>query len=242
MTTSAENKVSDRRSGTYPRCTHIVNTHVVHLLTCAEYDDLLAMARGCCMLCRRSDAPLCVDHDHELGPWAVRGLVCRGCNQRLRRVDSGEKEATVSIAEYLANPWHLHQPSSALKKARMRPRADCVRCGQNVAIAAGGGLWRHWSRLPGEAFEILCTGTPSRLTPAATRPAPVLVQARIDAGNLAWARSEAQRRGQPFGDYIDGLITAERGRVDPEPDCPHRLPPGAWCKTCKTAKPEGGKR
>lgn len=23
--------------------------------------------------------------------------------------------------------------------------------------------------------------------------------------------------------------------------CLHRLPPGAWCKTCKTAKPEGGK-
>jgi hypothetical protein len=36
---------------------------------------------------------------------------------------------------------------------------------------------------------------------------------RVDAGNLAWARGEAKRRGQQFGDFMDGLIAAERDKV-----------------------------
>ena len=36
---------------------------------------------------------------------------------------------------------------------------------------------------------------------------------RVDAGNLAWARDEAKRRGQRFGDFMDDLIAAERERV-----------------------------
>jgi len=40
---------------------------------------------------------------------------------------------------------------------------------------------------------------------------------RVDAGNLAWARAEAKRRGQPFGDFMDGLITAERDRMAAPP-------------------------
>lgn len=45
-----------------------------------------------------------------------------------------------------------------------------------------------------------------------------------------------------------GDVAAFRIGTDPQPgpvlgaECPHRLPSGAWCKTCKTAKPEGGKR
>ena len=41
---------------------------------------------------------------------------------------------------------------------------------------------------------------------------PVL-QARVHAESLAWARSEAERRGQSFGDFIDGLIATERDRT-----------------------------
>ena len=253
MTTSAENKVSDRRRARYPRCTHVVNTHRVHLLTCAEYDDLLAMAQGCCMLCERSDAPLCVDHDHELGPWAVRGLLCRSCNSSLRCVDSGTKEATVSVAEYLAAAWHLHQPGSALKQARMRPRAECARCGRNVAVRPDGRPWRHWSRLPGEVFEILCTGTLLRPVPAIASLAPEVVRRYpplMDAGNAAWAHTEAKRRGQPFGDFMDGLIAAERDRVASRPPAlvaasqeqPKTTRSHAQTCKCGTCHPKEGKR
>ena len=71
---------------------------------------------------------------------------------------------------------------------------------------------------------------------------PVLA-GRVGADIKAWAQDEAKRREQPFGDFLENLLVAERDRmVDHVVDCPHRLPPGAWCKTCKTAKPEGGKR
>ena len=132
--------------------------HVGYSLTCAEYDDLLAIARGCCMACEKDAAPLCFDHDHKLGWWAVRGLVCRSCNQQLRRVDSGEKAATAALAQYLADAWHLRQPSSTVKKARVKPRVDCSVCGLDFAVSASGGPWWHWSRLPGD--DGLCAGSP----------------------------------------------------------------------------------
>lgn len=50
---------------------------------------------------------------------------------------------------------------------------------------------------------------------------PVLY-CRVPAESLEWARGEAERREQPFGDFVDGLIAAERDRavspaVDPSP-------------------------
>ena len=40
---------------------------------------------------------------------------------------------------------------------------------------------------------------------------------RVDAGLLAWARDEAKRRGQPFGEFMGALIAAERDRVTAPP-------------------------
>lgn len=40
-----------------------------------------------------------------------------------------------------------------------------------------------------------------------------LIGARVPRESLDWARGEAERRGQPFGDFMDGLIVAERERV-----------------------------
>jgi hypothetical protein len=104
--------------------------HVSYSLTCAEYDDLLAVARGCCMACKERAAPLCLDHDHELGWWAVRGLVCRSCNQQLRRVDSGERSATA----------RERLPCGC--KAGRPPRPDCIPC-QSIRLI-GEAIGRAW--------------------------------------------------------------------------------------------------
>jgi hypothetical protein len=40
-----------------------------------------------------------------------------------------------------------------------------------------------------------------------------VISARVSRESLDWAHGEADRRGQPFGDFMDGLITAERDRV-----------------------------
>jgi hypothetical protein len=40
-----------------------------------------------------------------------------------------------------------------------------------------------------------------------------VMSVRIHRESLDWARGEADRRGQPFGDFIDGLIVAERVQV-----------------------------
>ena len=129
--------------------------HVSYSLTCAEYDDLLALSRGCCMICAQPTAPLLIDHDHRIGQWAVRGLACNACNQHLKCVDAGRRPATGATARYLANAWHLRQPSSDAKRGRVKARASCVRCRLEVSVRPNGNLYRHWSRLPGMS-EQLC--------------------------------------------------------------------------------------
>jgi Recombination endonuclease VII len=163
--------VISEQAVSHPYC-----THVGYSLNCAEYDDLAAIARGRCMICKEPASPLYIDHDHEVGSWAVRGLVCHGCNQRLRRVDSGERPATAAIAQYLAEAWHLSSPRSSLKKARRRPYAKCAYCGRDVAVKENGELWHHWVRRPG--VRRLCAGTrstpdsPSVVTAEDEQPKP----------------------------------------------------------------------
>src|SRR5689334_4245815 len=131
--------------------------HVGYALTCAEYDDLVTRAAGCCELCERVTARPCIDHDHSLGgTWAVRGLLCGGCNQQLRHVDSGRIAASARVAAYLSNAWHLGRDTTA-KRARVRPRGACPACGKDCALRPSGAPSRHWSRLPGKHDEI-CPG------------------------------------------------------------------------------------
>jgi hypothetical protein len=40
-----------------------------------------------------------------------------------------------------------------------------------------------------------------------------LLTARVPRESLDWARGEAERRGEAFGDFVDGLLIAERDRV-----------------------------
>jgi hypothetical protein len=130
--------------------------HTGYALSCAEYDQLLMLAAGRCMICCKPTTPL-IDHDHRLGWWAVRGLVCHACNQHLKYVDAGLRQPTEAMANYLANAWHLRQPSSTAKKKRMKPRTRCARCGYEVSARADGKPSAHWSRLPSEPRTI-CPG------------------------------------------------------------------------------------
>lgn len=82
--------------------------HRRYVLTCAQYEELLARSRGFCELCGQPGATqqwgkLCIDHDHRYGLWAVRGLLCHGCN----RVVDQLPPTHPSVAPYLASAWHL---------------------------------------------------------------------------------------------------------------------------------------
>lgn len=131
--------------------------HVGYSLSCAEYDDLRRLARGRCKICQEPTATLLIDHDHALGDWAVRGLVCQLCNQHLRRVDAGRRKKSPAVSRYLANAWHRRQPTSAGKAARVRPKRECPACGRETSVHANGSLYRHWSRLAGQ-YDVICPG------------------------------------------------------------------------------------
>lgn len=67
---------------------------------------------------------------------------------------------------------------------------------------------------------------------------------RLPPDLLARLKDGSERHGRTVTDIVACGTEAELDRLDgigAQDDCPHRLPPGAWCKTCKTAKPEGGK-
>ena len=73
-------------------------------MSCDDYDDLIRHAESRCQLCGRTAGEtghgyLVIDHDPAIGDWAVRGLLCSTCNQRI-------EYGSVDAPEYLANPWH----------------------------------------------------------------------------------------------------------------------------------------
>lgn len=84
--------------------------HRFYLMTCEDFRALEARAGGRCEICGRTE-PLGIDHDHALGAWAVRGLLCQKCNVGLRLVDSGRQEPSADIARYLSDAWHLKNAS-----------------------------------------------------------------------------------------------------------------------------------
>lgn len=136
--------------------------HLGYSLSCDEFDSLLKRAGGKCELCRQQVDSLQIDHDHALGgAWAVRGLLCGLCNQRIRRIESGGWVPTSEDRAYLASAWHLTQTSSAAKAARVRPRRPCPTCGHDSAVKTSGGLHLHWSRLPGKSDERCPADAPS---------------------------------------------------------------------------------
>jgi hypothetical protein len=133
--------------------------HSGYSLTCAEYDDLRRLAGGCCKICREPTSALSIDHDHAIGRWAVRGLLCQKCNQHLKLVELGRKSKTAAMSRYLANAWHKRQASSRVKAARVRPQQACPGCGRLISVYANGSLHRHWSWAT-PARDKICTMRP----------------------------------------------------------------------------------
>ena len=65
----------------------------------AEYGLLYERQGGCCLICRRFDRPLVVDHCHDSG--LVRGLLCSQCNSAIGLL--GESIEVIGRAiEYVA--------------------------------------------------------------------------------------------------------------------------------------------
>lgn len=80
--------------------------HTAYLMTCQQFDDLLARSGQRCEICRRpgvdtSHGQLYIDHDTQRGMWAVRGLLCGRCNSLLEH----EKEFAPEARPYLDAPW-----------------------------------------------------------------------------------------------------------------------------------------
>jgi len=95
--------------------------HRAYNMTCEQYADLRAFTAGRCNICgireRYAARSFYIDHDHELGMWAVRGLLCPRCNTVIE-VPSGLVGPEVD--DYLANPWHARAGLSAPAPAKPR--------------------------------------------------------------------------------------------------------------------------
>lgn len=87
-------------------------THRKYRMSCQQIDELRAESGERCQICGRLErymlGILNIDHDHALGYWAVRGLLCPSCNNKL---ESGILVGP-EVDAYLANPWHKRLPYS----------------------------------------------------------------------------------------------------------------------------------
>lgn len=89
---------------TAPSLWHSTCTHRQYNVSCEQYDDLLAAAGFACQLCCQASDRLVIDHDHALGWWAVRGLLCHWCNSHMGRVDAGRAPRGPEVSAYLTSP------------------------------------------------------------------------------------------------------------------------------------------
>lgn len=81
------------------------SVHRHYKLSCGQYELLISRAGHCCEICRRRHPhrKLFIDHCGPL--WAVRGLLCNGCNSRLE----DDKRFSQAAADYLDNAWWMQQ-------------------------------------------------------------------------------------------------------------------------------------
>lgn len=88
-------------------------THSSYRMTCEEFDSLLTRAKERCEICRTPPEKtghgiLFIDHDYEVGQWAVRGLLCSTCNSQLpyhQMPYQYFRRHRRAVRCYLASPW-----------------------------------------------------------------------------------------------------------------------------------------
>lgn len=135
---------------------HTSCTHKQYAVSCVEFNALAATAGGCCQMCQTPTAPLVIDHDHALGMWAVRGLLCTSCNVTLGRIEHGRKGMTPAAGRYLDAPWHQAQGwTPAPRQVDWRARVECTVCGRTVGAMRNGAPYPHRA---GDGFGPDCTG------------------------------------------------------------------------------------
>lgn len=86
--------------------------HRTYALDCDQFDALLERSGARCELCDLESSAsawgmLHIDHEHQVGRWAVRGLLCDGCNHRLQR--GRRLPDTPPLRRYLANAWYRQE-------------------------------------------------------------------------------------------------------------------------------------
>jgi hypothetical protein len=91
---------------------HGRHQHRKYVMTCSDFDDLWTRAAGRCEICGvlwrfTPHGMLHIDHNHLLGDWAVRGLLCSRCNTQL---GTANRLLGVEVDAYLANPWRTAMP------------------------------------------------------------------------------------------------------------------------------------
>lgn len=91
-------------------------------ITIEEYEEILLLQGGTCYICQRATGRtrrLAVDHDHKLGSGrqAVRGLLCRPCNNGLGMARDDPMYFVRAIS-YLQQPpaWQVIPRSLATMK------------------------------------------------------------------------------------------------------------------------------
>jgi hypothetical protein len=98
-------------------------THRRYKLGCEQYERLLARSGQRCEICgtpgeRASHGKLAIDHgDYQ---WAVRGLLCNGCNSHLGK----GRVAYPWCAEYLANAWWMQECARVGVPTTIMPEPD----------------------------------------------------------------------------------------------------------------------
>lgn len=114
--------------------------HIKYTLTCGQYERLLARARHECEVCHLPAAAnafgrLYIDHVNELGDWAVRGLLCLGCNAALSPGAIRKQQ----FADYAAQPFYqvLLDEAGVTDLSPVEPRLGAV------VLDHGGRPWRH---------------------------------------------------------------------------------------------------
>lgn len=140
--------------------------HRNYKLSCEQFEGLLRRSGGSCEICRRPLARarggnLAIDHCGPL--WAVRGLLCNGCNKTLGDGENGWGEG----AEYLANTWWKQQCAALGLPLTQRPEPAIGSAIRNqfgiVWVHLSDAWWEartqrrnHWTRRSWDDLFYFC--------------------------------------------------------------------------------------